>query len=160
MGNQKEKCMLKLASVAVIAVIGATMSACYVVPLNQYPNGPNSAGAYNSNNGGLAIVPMPAYRPAYTARLYPGNPAAAKLGGASGVISNPEQGHGEFTFSLGGESYAGEATRAPNSSKGVANASGNRGGFVRCDYIMSSSALGSGSCTFASGARYDMHISQ
>lgn len=39
-------------------------------------------------------------------------------------------------------------------------ASGNHGGFVRCDYMMSSAALGWGSCTFASGARYDMHISQ
>jgi hypothetical protein len=105
-------------------------------------------------------VPLPAYRPGYTARLYPANDAASRMGGASGVISNPEQGRGQFTFSLGGESYAGEATRSPNSSKGVADASGNRGGFVRCDYVMSNSALGSGTCVFSNGARYDMHISQ
>lgn len=152
--------MLKISIIAVAAVLGATLSACYVVPLNQYPNGQGSAGAYGNNSGGVAILPVPAYRPVFTARLYPGNPAAARLGGVSGVISNPEQGHGEFSFSLGGESYAGEATRTPNSTKGVANASGNRGGFVRCDYMMSSAALGWGSCTFAGGARYDMHISQ
>lgn len=152
--------MLKLAIVATVAVIGASLSACYVVPLNQYPNGQAGPAAYGSNSGGVAIVPVPAYRPAYTARLYPANPAAARLGSVSGVISNPEQGHGQFTFNLNGEQYGGEATRTANSSKGVANASGNRGGFVRCDYVMNSAALGSGSCTFADGARFDMHISQ
>jgi hypothetical protein len=151
--------MLKLSIVAVIAVIGASLSACYVVPLNQYPNGPNGAGMYNGGSG-TAIVPMAAYRPNFSARLYPGNEAASRLGSVTGVISNPEQGHGQFSFSLGGESYAGEATRTPNSTKGVANATGNRGGFVRCDYVMSSAALGWGSCTFSNGARYDMHLSQ
>lgn len=149
--------MLKLSILAAVAIVGATLSACYVVPLNQYPNEPNNGGMYN---GGTAIVPIAAYRPNFSARLYPGNEAASRLGGVTGVISNPEQGHGQFSFSLGGESYAGEATRTPSSTKGVANASGNRGGFVRCDYVMSSAALGWGSCTFANGARYDMHISQ
>ena len=151
--------MLKISNVLAMAVVGAALAGCYVVPLNQYPNGPNNAGLYNGA-GGTAIVPMAAYRPGYSARLYPGNEAAARLGTVTGIISNPEQGHGQFTFSLGGESYAGEATRIPSSSKGVANASGSRGGFVRCDYVMSNAALGWGSCTFANGARYDMHISQ
>ena len=138
--------MLKI---AFVLAIGAALSGCYVVPLNQYPN-----------STGALIVPAAAYRPAFSARLYPGNEIAARMGGAAGAISNPEQGHGEFTFTLGGESYAGEATRAPASSKGVANAGGNRGGYVRCDYVMSNAALGWGSCTFSNGARYDMHISQ
>lgn len=151
--------MLKLTKVFAIVAIGAAMSGCYIVPLNQYPGGVPH-GSYSNSGGGVAIVPVAAYRSVFTARLYPGNPAAARLGGVAGVISNPQQGHGEFTFMLGGEQFAGEATRAPNSSKGMANASGNQGGFVRCDYIMSSAALGYGSCTFANGARYDMHISQ
>ena len=150
------KKMLRILAVAV----GAMLSGCYVMPLNQYPGGAPRGSYNNSNSGGVAIVPVAAYRPVFTARLYPGNPAAARVGGVSGVITNPEQGHGEFTFTLGGEQFSGEATRAPNSTKGVANATGNRGGFVRCDYMMSSTALGYGSCTFASGARYDMHISQ
>jgi len=149
--------MLKVSSLIAIALAGAALSGCYVVPLNQYPNGANTP-VYNG--GGAAIVPIAAYRPNFTARLYPANDAAARQGGVTGVISNPEQGHGQFTFALGGEMYAGEATRTPNSTKGVANASGNRGGFVRCDYVMSNAALGSGSCTFANGARFDMHISQ
>jgi hypothetical protein len=147
--------MNKISNVLALA-IGLGLSGCYVMPLNQYPS--TTGNGYGS--GGVAVVPVAAYRPVYTARLYPGNAAASRLGGVSGVISNPEQGRGEFSFTMGGEAYAGEATRAPNSAKGVANASGNRGGFVRCDYMMSSAALGYGSCTFASGARFDMHISQ
>ena len=150
--------MLKISSVIGVALIGAVLSGCYVVPLNQYPNGGASAGSYGGS--GAVIVPMAAYRPAFSARLYPGNQVASRLGGVTGNISNPEQGHGEFTFNLGGEQFAGEATRTPNSTKGVANAGGNRGGYVRCDYVMSSAALGWGSCTFSNGARYDMHISQ
>ncbi len=148
--------MLKLSSVLGVAVLGAALSGCYVVPLNQYPNGSGNGASYS----GAAIVPMAAYRPAFSARLYPGNEIASRLGGVTGNISNPEQGHGQFTFNLGGEQFAGEATRTPNSTKGVANAGGNRGGFVRCDYVMSNAALGWGSCTFSNGARYDMHISQ
>ncbi len=150
---------MNFARTILTAALCTTLTACYVVPIN--PNHPGSYGAYNGGGGGgVAVVPMPAIRPVYTARLYPANDAAARIGQISGVISNPERGHGEFSFAAGGESYRGEATRAPSSSKGVANAAGSRGGYVRCDYTMSSAELGSGSCQFSSGARFDMHISQ
>lgn len=147
--------MLKLKSVFAVGMLGALLAGCYVVPLNHTVPG---SGGYSA--AGTAIIPMAAIRAPYTARLYPVNQAASRLGGTSGVISNPEDGHGQFSFNIGGESYQGEATRARNSSKGLANASGNRGGFARCNYIMSSATLGSGACLFANGARYDMHISQ
>ncbi len=136
-----------------------SLSACYVVPINSH--NPGAYGGYNGGgNNGVAIVPMPAVRPVYTARLYPANDAGARIGQISGIITNPERGHGEFSFASDGESFKGEATRAPSSSKGVANAAGNRGGYVRCDYTMSSTELGSGFCQFSSGARFDLHISQ
>ena len=144
--------MSNLMRVLTAAVVGAALSGCYVVPINQQPVG----GGYTAQ--GTAIVT--AIRAPFTARLYPSNTAASRLGQASGVISNPEDGRGQFSFSLGGESFQGEATRATSSSKGIANASGNRGGFARCEYVMSSSMVGSGSCLFSGGARYDMHISQ
>jgi hypothetical protein len=149
--------MLKKLNIAAAAILAAGLSGCYIMPIDQYPQGARAPGLYTSQT---AFVPMSAVRPGYTARLYPGNDAASRMGPASGVISNPENGRGEFTFSVGGETYAGEATRAPNSSKGVANAAGNRGGYVRCDYVMSTPVLGYGSCTFASGARFEMHITQ
>ena len=147
--------MLNLKSVLAVGMIGAVLSGCYVMPLNQAMPG---HGGYSAS--GTAIVPIAAIRAPYTARLYPGNQAAARMGATSGVISNPEDGRGQFSFNVGGESFSGEATRAPNASRGLANASGNRGGFARCDYTMSSASLGSGSCLFNNGARYDMHISQ
>ena len=150
--------MLKLKRVvAVLATVamGATVAGCYVMPLNQHPAG----GGYTASHG-TAIVPVAAVRAPFTARLYPGNKAASLMGPASGLITNPEDGRGQFTFMLGGESFQGEATRASNASKGVANASGNRGGFARCEYMMSNGSVGAGSCLFSGGARYDMHISQ
>ena len=146
--------MLKLKSVLALSLAAAALSACYVMPINQTMPG----GGYSAS--GTAIIPIAAIRAPYTARLYPGNQAASRMGATSGIISNPEDGRGQFSFNVGGESFSGEATRAPNASKGLANATGNRGGYARCDYTMSSAALGAGSCVFNNGARYDMHISQ
>jgi len=141
------------------AVVGITLPACYVIPINDYPVA--SQPAYQHPHPHAAVPPpIAAARPPFTARLYPANQLAAGMGGTSGVISNPDHGHGQFSFTLGGETYSGEATRVPNSHKGVANASGSRGGFARCDYAMGSAQRGIGSCTFASGARFEMHISQ
>jgi hypothetical protein len=147
--------MLNLKTVFSITALSATLSGCYVVPVQSYSNSNHSL--HNQNATAMAVVPLP--RPVYTARLYPTNEAAAAIGRIAGTISNPERGHGEFSFTVGSESFVGEATREPGSAKGHANASGNRGGFVKCDYAMSSASLGSGSCTFSSGARYDMHVS-
>jgi hypothetical protein len=110
------------------------------------------------NQPPTAAQPVP--RPVYTARLYPTNDSAAAMGRVSGTISNPERGHGEFAFVLANENFSGEATRAPGATKGTANATGNRGSYVKCSYTMSSAQLGTGTCQFANGATYDMHISQ
>ena len=149
--------MWNKASIAAVAVLGATLSGCYVMPVDHYQAGARTPGIYTANT---AIVPVAAMRPVYTARLYPANDAASRMGPVSGLITNPERGHGQFTFAVGGETYAGEATRSPDSATGLANASGSRGGYARCAYAMNSATLGNGSCTFSSGARYDMHITQ
>lgn len=141
-----------------VAAITVLLPACMIVPISEYP--PIQPFHQNSQVTVVPMAPASATRAPYVARLYPGNPLAARMGGVSGVITNPEQGHGEFSFTLGGETFSGEATRVANSSKGVANASGNRGGFARCDYTMATAQRGLGSCTFSSGARFDMHVSQ
>ena len=135
------------------AVMGTVLSGCYVAPIQPYPN----SNVSTRNSPAVAGVPLPP--PVYTARLYPTNEQAAALGRVAGTITNPERGHGEFAFALGSERYAGEATREPGSSSGHANASGDRGGFVKCNYTMNSASLGAGTCNFSGGARYDMHIS-
>lgn len=142
--------MVKVRILLALASISTVLSGCYVVPVNQ------AGGNYQQP---AAAAPAPVVRPVYTARLYPVNDHAASMGRIAGTISNPERGHGEFAFSVANETYVGEATRATGSAKGSANAAGNRGGYVKCIYTMSSTVLGTGSCTFSSGAVYDMHIS-
>lgn len=127
------------------------LAGCYVVPMYPAPG-----DAKTQQPTAAPAAP----RPVYTARLYPTNDAAAALGRVSGTISNPERGHGEFAFVLANENFSGEATRAIGTTKGTANATGNRGSYVKCTYTMSSAQLGTGTCQFANGATYDMHISQ
>lgn len=145
--------MLNVKAIVTLAALCSALSGCYVVPAQHYPAG------HPHSQAPVAAAPVVAPRPVYTARLYPVNDVAASMGRITGTISNPERGHGEFAFLLGNESYAGEATRAPNSAKGSANAAGNRGGYVKCDYTMTGSGLGTGSCAFSNGARYDLHVS-
>lgn len=142
--------MLKLKFTLCTLAIGTLLSGCYVVPVQQAP-----AAAYNQPPAATVATP----RPVYTARLYPTNDSAATMGRIAGTISNPERGHGEFSFTLANETFSGEATRAPGSAKGTANATGNRGGYAKCTYAMTSNVLGTGTCTFANGATFDMHIS-
>lgn len=140
-----------LATLSAAAAASALVSGCYVVPLHQAPVASNQA---------YAPVAVVAVRPIYTARLYPTNDIAATAGRISGTISNPDRGQGEFAFVMGGESFVGEATRAPNASKGTANAAGNRGAYAKCTYTMSNATLGTGGCVFSTGATFDLHISQ
>lgn len=144
--------MLKVKVAFTAMAIGTLLSGCYVVPLTQAPG-----TVYNPPAPATVIV---APRPVYTARLYPVNDSAAAMGRISGTISNPERGHGEFSFTVANETFVGEATRVVGAAKGTANASGSRGGYAKCTYAMSNAVLGTGNCAFANGASFDMHITQ
>ncbi|AZN35918.1 hypothetical protein [Iodobacter ciconiae] len=148
--------MFKVKGLLIAASVAAMLSACYVVPIQPATAG---AGPSPRQPSQVVITEVVAPRLVYTARLYPTNDAAAPIGRIVGTISNFEKGRGEFAFDAGKESYTGEATRAPGSSKGNANAVGNKGGYAKCDYSMSSAELGAGTCTFSNGARFDLHIS-
>ncbi|MDR7306362.1 hypothetical protein [Rhodoferax saidenbachensis] len=144
--------MFKVTALSTVLAASALLTGCVVTPMYPAPG--------TANNQQQPATAQAAVRPVYTARLYPTNDNAAALGRVSGTISNPERGHGEFAFILANESFSGEATRPPGSNKGTANAAGNRGSYVKCTYTMSSAQLGTGTCLFANGATYDMHISQ
>lgn len=140
--------MINIRNVALAAALSASLAGCYVVPL-QYPPA----------EGAPAAASVPVQLPVLTARLYPVNDAAASMGRLAGTISRPETGHGVFSLMAGNETYTGEATRAPGTSRGKANAAGSKGGYLRCEYTMTTTLLGNGTCTFSNGARFDMHIS-
>jgi hypothetical protein len=93
------------------------------------------------------------------ARLYPANDIATETGIVTGTVTNMMTGKGRFQLNYRGETLTGEATRVSgNERKGVASAYGPTGAFMSCDYQMSSPLQGAGTCTFSSGAQYQLHV--
>ena len=129
-----------------------TLTACYVVPVNQYPQ------AHNAPASPQIVAPSPVV---LIAKLYPNNDAAAPFGVLSGSVTNHLNGRGEITVVQGGEVFRGEATRNVNDARsGTANGAGNQGGYMSCAYTMNNATLGTGNCRFNNGAVYRFHLGQ
>ena len=110
------------------------------------------------NTAAAAAAPAPATQN-LTARLYPSNAEASRCGTVTGLVTNDLNGHGSFSAVIGGESFQGEATRAPGSTRsGLADAAGLRGGMLSCRYTMDSATLGSGHCVLNNGPAFSMHV--
>ena len=134
---------------ATLSLAAATLSACYVVPMQPGP----------------AAMVVPAGAPApvlplgMNARLYPANDLATPYGMVSATVSNDLNGRGHFLAHIAGESFTGEATRVAGSQReGVANGTGSRGSFLACRYTMNSPTLGTGQCRMSNGAQFSMHV--
>jgi len=151
----------------VAAVIGALpLAACYVVPVTApdgtvhygyYPVPPPAGSAPGTPAGGSATgAAAPA---ALSVRLYPANEMATKTGVVSGTVTNMMTGKGRFVLNYEGEVLNGEATRVSDDDRrGVASAYSPRGMYMSCEYQMSTPYKGAGSCSFANGGKYQMHI--
>jgi hypothetical protein len=123
-------------------------------------------------NGG--VPPPPAYSPptaepiapsgpaapaSLQARLYPSNEVATETGMLSGSVTNMMTGKGFFKLNYRGEILSGEATRVPGDDRrGLANAYGQRGTYMSCDYRMTTPYQGTGTCSLSNGAQYQVHI--
>lgn len=149
---------------ALCAGSAALLTGCYVVPMQAgqaLPPGPVAVVPVQSTNAAPAIA-APAPAPTtqnFTARLYPSNAEASRYGTVTGLVTNDLNGHGSFSAVIAGESFQGEATRAPGGTRsGVANAAGSRGGMLACRYTMNSAALGSGTCVLNNGPTFAMHV--
>ena len=144
------------------------------VPTVQGP-GPNYLapvpGRSSRTNGG--VPPVPAYAPppepigpagpaapaSLQARLYPSNEVATETGMLSGTVTNMMTGKGFFQLNYRGEVLSGEATRVPGDDRrGLANAYGQRGTYMSCDYRMTTPYQGTGTCSLSNGAQYQVHI--
>jgi hypothetical protein len=121
--------------------------------------------------------PMPA---TYQARLYPMNEQAAQTGQLVASITDLNTGRGVLSMNLGGEYLSGEATRVsdahpgfggvyekvlktpirvqPGQPKGIANATGSRGTWVNCEYVLERGGRGTGACLMSNGAAYQIHF--
>jgi hypothetical protein len=153
MSTKSKLCQFVIAG----ALTGVLLTGCYVMPVQPdgrpYPNA-SVPGAYPS-----AAVVVPAPGPVVaTVRLYPSNDVAANLGVVNGQVMNLLDGRGQFNVNIGSEVFTGEATRLPSSRSGTASASGNRGGFLSCNYTMTNATLGSGTCSLSTGAQFRMHL--
>ena len=135
--------------------------------------GPNYLAPVPGRNG-PAMPPPPVYQRAgaemsppagpaspasLQARLYPSNEVATETGMLSGSVTNMMTGKGFFQLNYKGEILSGEATRVPGDERrGMANAYGQRGTFMTCDYRMTTPYLGTGTCSLSNGAQYQVHI--
>jgi hypothetical protein len=101
----------------------------------------------------------PAAPAALQARLYPSNEVATETGMLSGTVTNMMTGKGFFQLNYRGEILSGEATRVPGDDRrGLANAYGQHGTYMTCDYRMTTPYLGTGTCSLSNGAQYQVHI--
>ena len=126
-------------------------------------------------------VPAVAVGPSsYQARLYPMNDSAAKMGQLVASITDLNTGRGILTLNVGGEFLSGEATRVsdthpgfgsvyekvlktpiqvrPGQPKGIANATGSRGTWANCEYVLEGGGRGTGACLMSNGAAYQIHF--
>ncbi|HKE39572.1 MAG TPA: hypothetical protein VKG21_07030 [Casimicrobiaceae bacterium] len=144
------------------------------VPTVQGP-GPNYLapvpGRTSRSNGGVTPPPYappaaepiapagPAAPASLQARLYPSNETATETGMLSGTVTNMMTGKGFFQLNYKGEILSGEATRVPGDDRrGLANAYGQRGTYMSCDYRMTTPYQGTGTCSLSTGAQYQVHI--
>lgn len=123
------------------------LTGCYVAPVNPYPVH-------------VPVPVVPAVVPVtFAVRLYPSNDMAAAHGLVHAVVTNDLNGRGSFNATISGEAFAGEATRRAGTTRdGLANGSGNRGGYLNCQYTMNTATQGTGTCRLSDGAQFTMHI--
>ena len=140
----------RLVLTAGFGIAAASLTGCYVVPINQQP----------SHAPTTVYVPTAPPAPVtFAARLYPSNDLATSYGMVSAVVTNDLNGRGTFSTAINGENFNGEATRANSGARtGVANGSGNRGSYISCTYQMNSATLGTGQCKLSNGALLSMQV--
>jgi hypothetical protein len=157
-----------LAAAALVAT--ATLSGCYVVPID--PRVP--APVYQPGESG-ALYPIPA---TLQARLYPLNETAGKMGPLSATVVDSANGRATFSLHHAGEVLQGEASRVaadypgfgsvhrevygqggmPKGQRGIASAASPRGIYVNCEYALNAPNRGTGACLFSNGAKYQLHF--
>ena len=139
-----------LAAGSLVAAV-ASLSACYVVPLEARHGHPPPVPAQ------VTVAPLAPVT--FPVRLYPTNDLAARYGVVIAAVTNDLHGKGVFTTHINGESFSGEATRNQDARRtGLANGAGNRGSYLSCSYAMNSPTQGTGQCRLSDGAEFSMHM--
>jgi hypothetical protein len=138
--------MFNFSSKLAAAAAAFCLSGCYVVPMN-----PDGTPAY--------VIPGAPAPGTLHARLYPANDVATQTGVLTGTITQVMSGKGRLQLDYRGELLSGEATRVSGDDRrGLANAYGQRGTFMSCEYQMHTPQQGAGTCTVSNGAKYQVHV--
>ena len=166
------------------ALVGVSLTACYVVPIDPRMGQPYPTIATRDSQGPVSVVtpPAPAAAPQPTTlsvRLYPLNPQANQGGLITAVVVDNNAGHGTFTLPYLGDTLRGESTRVDSNyaafgrihnevlgtaqrsfsgRRGIANAYGSKGVNAQCEYLLTGPGSGTGACLFSDGAKYQMHF--
>ena len=146
--------------VMIASLTSVALTGCYVVPVA--PDGtPLHATplVVPVQPAPVYAAPVPPSPSVLQARLYPANDIATRTGMLSGTVTNMMTGKGRFQLDYQGELLVGEATLVPGDERaGLANAYGQRGTFMNCEYRMTTPYQGTGTCKLSTGAQYQVHI--
>ena len=178
----------RASAVAAIAALGASLAACYVLPIDPRTGQPYPATMGDTpyaqpyrygDAAPLVAAPAPPVPALLNVRLYPLNTQANKGGLLSAVVVDNNAGHGSFSVAYLGDTLQGESTRVDASyaafgrvyeevlgpsqrafsgRRGIANAHGARGVNAQCEYLLTGPGAGTGVCQFSDGAKYQMHF--
>jgi hypothetical protein len=166
------------------ALACASLTACYVVPIDPRTGQAYPVPAPRDSQGSVTIVTPPPAAAApqpttLSVRLYPLNPQANKGGLISALVVDNNAGHGTFTVPYLGDTLQGESTRVDSNyaafgrihnevlgttprsfsgRRGIANAYGSKGVNAQCEYLLTGPGSGTGACLFSDGAKYQMHF--
>ena len=154
---------MKLTKIALAMGLQAfSLAGCYVVPVgdNNYalyiPSHPAPVPPHLATQSAQG---QPSQPRVLHARLYPDNELATQTGMVAGTVTNMMTGKGRFQLDFQGELLVGEATRVPGDDRaGLANAYGQRGTYMNCEYRMTTPYQGTGTCKLSTGAQYQVHI--
>jgi len=143
-----------MSRILLCGALALSLSACVVVPVDPRTGQPLPSAP--------AVVPVPVAPPqpsVMTGRLYPLNDQANRAGMLTAVVIDQHSGRGSITLAYLGDTLQGEATRVDGPGRrGIANAAGNKGVSVQCNYLLTGPGLGTGSCSFSDGANYRLHF--
>lgn len=162
---------VRMFAVASALASAATLSGCYVVPIDpRYPPESLPVGASPVSPQALAMTTQ--------ARLYPLNETAGKMGPLSATVVDTANGRATFSLRYAGEILQGEASRVPAGypgfgrvhqevygagnmpagQRGIASAANSQGTYVNCEYALNAPNRGTGACLFSNGAKYQLHF--
>lgn len=168
---------MRITSIAATG-LALLLSGCYVIPIDGR-NPPPVAYPAGSASDNTAAPPVQSQPLQLQARLYPLNDVAGKMGALTALVTDNLNGHGSFSLVNGNESMQGEASRVAsdypgfgnvyrqvygdgrfpaNGRRGIANATGPRGSYINCEYVLTAAARGTGACLFSNGAKYQIHF--